>query len=294
MAKSDISLYGCSGTTSIDGSYQTNFEAGEALTDGNVVYFKPNDPFFDDMESYADTSAIQAVYVDSDASHKMVSLEETNYAIGSKALKITSAGSNNENDLVIRTISSRDLSGYYITMVIRGSATSTNFQVRLGSTAGLTSNYRYYNLTLSGTNTYEVKTFALTDMTESGTCDETAITQVGFFHSGTGTETIIVDRIWFVKPGTTAYRLYKADGRYFTKLPAVGFVDRNYSEGAIVSDLINQNMLDGFTGLVPGQAVFVGTSGNIVQFKDALPTNKQKVGTAISPTTIIVSIGNVI
>jgi hypothetical protein len=136
MAKACLALYGISGTSAIDGSNQANFEAGENLVDTDAVCIKPNDAFYDSMESYADTAAIQAVYIDSDAAHKMVSPEETNFAIGSKALKLVSAGADSENDLVIRTVSSRNLTGYSIVMLIRGSAETTNFQFKIGSTAG--------------------------------------------------------------------------------------------------------------------------------------------------------------
>ena len=293
MAKACLALYGISGTSAIDGSNQADYEAGENLTDGQLVCFKPNDASYDTMETYADTAAIQAVYVDSDAGNKMVSLEETNFAIGSKALKITSAGAANENDIVYRTISSRNLTGYSIVMLIRGSAETTNFQVRVGSTAGLASNYRYSAITVVGADTYQIKTIAIADMTESGTCDETAIINVGFIHTGTGAENIIIDRLWFLKAGTTKYRVYKADATDWSLLPAVGFVDAAYSEGGTVSGIVDHGLIDGFTGLIPGAFVYVDdvTAGGVVQAKDGLPTLKQKVGIAVSPTTILAGIG---
>jgi hypothetical protein len=292
MTKACLALYGISGTADIDGSNQADFEAGENLAISDAVCIKPNDAFYDSMESYANTTAIQAVYVDSDASNKMVSLEETNFAIGSKALKITSAGAANASDLAIRTISNRNLTGYSIVMLIRGSAETTNFQFRIGSTAGLASNYRYGNIVVVGANTYQIVTIAVADMTESGTCDETAITQAGFFHSGSGAETIIVDRMWFLKAGTTKYRLYKADATNWSLLPAIGFVNEAYFTGDIVESIITRDLLDGFNGLVPGADVYLSeTAGGIVQFKASLPTLKQKLGTAVSPTTIKVDIG---
>ena len=294
MAKANIALYGLSGTSAIHGSNQADYEAGENLTDGQAVCFKPNDAFYDSMETYADTAAIQVVYVDSDAINKMVSLEESNYAIGANALKITSAGADNEDDVVIRTISARNLTGYSVNLLVRGSATDTNFEIRVGATAGLASNYLSYEMdALGGVTTYELLTVPLASFSETGTCALTAITQVGLWHLGSGSETIIIDRMWFSLDGTTKYRLYKADATDWDTLPAVGFVDAAYSTSGTVTSIINQNLIDGFTGLVPGADVYLDdtTAGGIVQFKDALPTLKQKLGTAVSPTTIQVDIG---
>jgi hypothetical protein len=294
MTKACLALYGISGVSNVDGSNQSDFEAGENLAKNNAVCIKPNDAFYDNMEGYANTAALQVVYVDSDATNKMVSLEETNFAIGSKALKITSAGTNNDGDLAIRTITSRNLTGYSLVMLIRGSATTTNFQARIGSTTGLASNYRYKAITVASANAYQVMTIPIADMTESGTCDETAITQVGFYHTGTGTESIIIDRMWFVKDGTTKYRLYKANATNWVSLPAIGFVDEAYSAGNIVDSIIRRDLLGGFTGLVPGADVYLSaTAGAVTQVKP-LPTLKQKLGIAVSPTTIDVDIESVV
>jgi len=293
MVKYDVGTYGHSGTKYVDVTNTQEYYAGENLSDANCVCIKPNDSAYDSFETYADTAALQVVYVDSDGSNKMAALEETNYGTGLKAMSITSAGAANENDKVIRTVSSRDLTGYSVYLAIRGSATSTNFEFRIGSTSGLASNYRYYPLTLSGTNTYEVLTFAVSAMTESGTCDETAIIDFGFHHNGTGTESIIVDAMYFFKAGTTKYAVYKADSSDHSLMPAVGFVDQSYSSGNTVSDIVTGGLLDGFSGLLPGKPVYVSTTaGGVVQFK-SLPTIKQRLGTAVSDAVVLVDVDDV-
>lgn len=293
MGKADISLYGCPGTVTIDGvTNQENWEAGENLVDGDAVCLKPNDLFFDSMETYADNAAFQAVYVDSDGSNKMVTKESTNFAIGTRAMKITSAGAANSGDLAIRTISARNLTGYSLCMLVRGSTGTTNFSVRIGATAGLATNYLEKDVVVATPDIYELLVLPISAFSSSGSPVLTAITQVGFYHTGSGTESIIVDRIWFYKAATTKNQLYKADATNWSKLPAIGFVDAAVSQNAIVGNVINHNLLDGFTGLVPGEDVYLSeTSGAIVQAKTSLPTLKQKLGTAVSATTIFVNIG---
>ena len=290
MVKQDISLYGCPGNTSIDGVNQTDWEAGESLTAPIAVCIKPNDLFYDSMETYATEGALKAVYVDSDVSNEMVTLDQTNYAVGTQALKLTSAGAANSGTLAIRTISSRDLTGYSLVILIRGSAQTTNFQVRIGATTGLTSNYLYKNITVTTQNVYQLLVLPISGFSSSGSPVLTAVTQVGFYHTGTGTESIIIDRMYFYLAGTTKYRLYKADPANWNTLPAIGFVDVSVSTGQVVGNVVNHNLLNGFTGLVPGADVYVYTAGAVVQTKDVIPTIKQKLGTAVSGTTVSVEI----
>ena len=289
MAKQDISLYGCPGNVQVDGTNQTDWIAGTTVTAPVAVCVKANDAFFDSMQTYTNSSAFQAVYVDSAPSYKMVAKDAVNYAIGSQAMSITSAGVNNSGTVAIRTIGARDLTGYSICILYKGSATTTNYQIRIGATAGLATNYLYYTLAPADTN-FHFYTIPISSFSSSGSPVLTAITQVGFWHTGSGTESIYVDRMWFYLAGTTSYACYPADPANWDTLPAIGFVDVTKTTGQVIGNIVNHNLLNGFTGLIPGATVYLTTAGAITQAKDALATIKQRLGFAVSPTTIMVNV----
>jgi len=262
--------------------------AGETLAIREVVVLLPGDAE-DLMNSYADQSAAQAVYVDSDASNKMVDVEATNFATGLQALKLVAVNPNNSNDSVAKTISSKDFTGLTVHLLMRASATSGDWEFRLG-TGNLTTDYYKQALTVTGADTYEHVSFTIAGMTAAGASEDiTAITRAGFFCvDDTAGPNLVIDRIWYTS-GTNDYVVKKADASNWDLLPATGLA------AAVITSANSGNVceggeLGGFSGLVPGAKYYVSDTAGAMAIAAVEATKNNYIGRAISETVLAVEL----
>jgi len=260
--------------------------AGENLAFGQPVVLLPAD-VEDLMNSYADQAAIQAVYVDSDASNKMVDIETTNFATGSQALKLLAVATANTGDSVAKTISSKDFTGLTVHLLIRASATDGDWEFRLG-TGNLTTDYFKKALTVSSTNTYEHISFTVASMTAAGGSEDiTAITRVGFYCvDDTGGPSLLIDRIWYTS-GTDDYVVKKADASNWDLLPVDGIATATITSGSS-GNICESGELAGFTGLVPGAKYYVSDTAGELVVAAVEATKDVYVGRAISETILLI------
>lgn len=187
------------------------FKAIENIAANDLVYIEPSE-IATWNENESGNAAMQAVWVDSDAAHKMATRTFGGFNNSQQLnLTLTASAGNNTNDYVDKTITSKSLSGYTIHFIARASATSGDWEFVLSSGSNAVTNNVKKALTFTSANKVEHISFTVASMTaDNGSFDNTGVVHMGFrCVDDTGGPTMDVGRVWYEKSGVTYYGLRK-------------------------------------------------------------------------------------
>lgn len=285
------------------------FKAIESISARDTVYITQSD-VLDYFSPYANTTALQAEWVDSDAGNKMSALSASASANpgASASMLLTAVAGNNTNDYVDNTITSKDLTGYTVNILIKASATSGDWEFLLASGANAATSNVKQAITVSAANTPQLLSFTVAGMTaDNGVYDPAATIHVGVrCVDDTGGPTIDIYRIWWTKSGTTYNGVKKTFSDYaaINDLGTYGTVCIGIAPAAITASnygsiLLSGTVLSGFSNLITGLIYYLSsqTAGAITFIQGSPPGISEfssgfvtQIGIAISETELLVKV----
>jgi hypothetical protein len=153
------------------------FKASKSNINGIMLTLESNAGVsVDDFESYADSAALQLVWVETDANDKAL-LEPTIVKTGDKALKLPLSAT--INDTWVKTVSSTDYTGYSFSLDIN--QTQIYDRARMDFFIGDGANTKSISLPVEGKDNWYHFVLNVDAFTEDGgVTDVTAITKIGF------------------------------------------------------------------------------------------------------------------
>lgn len=250
------------------------FKAIENIAAGDLVIVA-NSGELDDIEAM-NTALAQAAWVDSDAVNKMVTIlaAEVN-PLHRQSLQLLAVAGQSTNDYADNTISSINLTGYTVKMIIHASAVSGDFEFLLASGANAATANVKQAITVSQADNPQLLSFTVAGMTaDNGSFDVTAVTHAGFrCVDDTGAPSIKITDIWFEKTGTTyvgvkkartnsgntVNRLSKADG-------AIGISPNAITAGNFGSVVLFGPIIGGYTDVIPSFAYQLSSTAGLLEW----------------------------
>ena len=269
--------------------------AGESISADEILCIAPNAAFIDMFQTYADTSALVAAWVESNTGETDAAVTVTagEFGYGNQGMAITTTAGK-DDQTITDTITADNFTSHTMYVLAKGDEKSGDFLVYLsdGTDAGSAA------VTFAAKDTFEWLSFAcnstifVKDATHgSGSdVDLTAVTGVGFAVKDSTSDPVMKVTGVVVLPSSESIEMHLADANAINRMPAVGFA--LYDVASAAKDdfgLFSNVLVSGQSSLIPGLFVYASaTAGGVAQFfNEAVGFTRQILGIAISDTEFI-------
>lgn len=258
--------------------FSKRFKAIENIAAGDFVYVESSG-LVDNFETYADDAAIQAVWVASDTLIAGKGYYNNENPSSTTDMLLQAALLSTETTYVDKTITSINLTGYTVHMVLVMDtvANAGDFELLLSSGVNAATSNVKKAFSLSVDAKWEHLSFTVASMdADNGTYDPAATVHVGIRNVvEDNASTVSINKIWFEKAGTTYAGIKKTingsidgDGYMGATFGAqfIGVSPNAVTAGNFGKVMMTGPVVGGYSNLVPGFVYFLDpdTPGGII------------------------------